>query len=242
MTSSGPPDGLSAIVKQIKDKKQPPVHLWNPDFCGDLDMSIARDGTWYYMGSPIGRMPLVKLFSSVLRLDEDAKYYLVTPVEKIGITVEDAPFVAVEMFREGKSQLHRISGLINTIALITSSFFVALSLHAMHKSEGKKAAILIFIAQLVAVIYIGVKIWEYSSLLSQGIDIETNSFFTLYFMITSFHLMHVLLGMIILTYMAIKAFKNEYDTTNISGFEAGASYWHMVDMLWIILFPLIYVI
>ncbi|MEP5698342.1 MAG: DUF1285 domain-containing protein, partial [Sneathiella sp.] len=84
--------------------KHPPVHLWNPDFCGDLDMRIARDGTWFYMGSPIGRKPLVKLFSGVLRLDEDEKYYLVTPVEKIGITVDDAPFVAVEMFCEGEGK------------------------------------------------------------------------------------------------------------------------------------------
>ncbi|MBL4667313.1 MAG: DUF1285 domain-containing protein [Sneathiella sp.] len=101
MTSSESTDGLNAIIKQIKDKKHPPVHLWNPDFCGDLDMRIARDGVWYYLGSPIGRKRLVKLFSSVLRLDDDQKYYLVTPVEKIGITVDDAPFVAVEMFREG---------------------------------------------------------------------------------------------------------------------------------------------
>ncbi|OUR77828.1 proteophosphoglycan precursor [Alphaproteobacteria bacterium 46_93_T64] len=109
MTSSESTDGLNAIIKQIKDKKHPPVHLWNPDFCGDLDMKIARDGTWYYMGSPIGRMPLVKLFSSVLRLDDDKKYYLVTPVEKIGIIVEDAPFVAVEMFREGEGRSQILS-------------------------------------------------------------------------------------------------------------------------------------
>jgi uncharacterized protein len=101
MTSYESSEGLNAILKHIKDKKHPPVHLWNPDFCGDLDMTIARDGTWFYLGSPIGRKPLVKLFSSVLRYDDDGKYYLVTPVEKIGITVEDAPFVAVEMFVEG---------------------------------------------------------------------------------------------------------------------------------------------
>jgi len=147
-----------------------------------------------------------------------------------------------EMFREGKNQLHPTAGLLNTIALITSSFFVALSLHAMHANKGKKAAILIGIAQVVAVIYIVIKLWEYSSLFELGLDIETNSFFTLYFMITFFHLMHVLLGMVILTYIAIRASKNEYNVDNISGFEAGASYWHMVDMLWIILFPLIYVI
>ncbi|WP_367281106.1 DUF1285 domain-containing protein [Sneathiella sp.] len=102
-------DGLGAIIKQIEGQKHPPVHLWNPDFCGDLDMRIARDGTWFYLGSPIGRKPLVKLFSGVIRLDDDEKYYLVTPIEKIGITVDDAPFVAVEMFVEGEGRERVIS-------------------------------------------------------------------------------------------------------------------------------------
>lgn len=146
------------------------------------------------------------------------------------------------MFTEGKAQLHQISGLINTLTLITSSYFVALALTKAHQGDGKQATRLLIIAKLVACIYIGVKIWEYLSLFEQGIDIETNTFFTLYFMITFFHLMHVLLGMVILIFVAVKANKNEYNATNISGFEAGASYWHMVDMLWIILFPLIYVI
>ena len=86
---------LAEIMARLQDKKLPPVDKWNPDFCGDIDMRIARDGTWYYMGSPIGRKPMVKLFSTVIRRDED-KYFLVTPVEKLGIIVEDAPFVAVE--------------------------------------------------------------------------------------------------------------------------------------------------
>jgi hypothetical protein len=73
----------------------PPVHLWNPPHCGDIDMRIARDGTWFYMGTPIGRPELVKLFSTILRRDGD-DYVLVTPVEKVGITVDDAPFVAVD--------------------------------------------------------------------------------------------------------------------------------------------------
>ena len=73
-----------------------PVHLWNPPFCGDIDMRIAADGTWFYLGSPIGRPALVKLFSSILRKDPDG-YVLVTPVEKVGIKVDDAPFLAVEM-------------------------------------------------------------------------------------------------------------------------------------------------
>ena len=72
------------------------MHLWNPPFCGDLDMRIATDGTWFYLKTPIGRPALVKLFASVLKREGD-KYFLVTPVEKVGITVDDAPFLAVEM-------------------------------------------------------------------------------------------------------------------------------------------------
>ncbi|MBR1151162.1 MULTISPECIES: DUF1285 domain-containing protein [unclassified Bradyrhizobium] len=77
----------------------PPVHLWNPPFCGDLDMRIAGDGTWFYMGTPIGRPALVRLFSTILKR-EDGKHFLVTPVEKVGIRVDDAPFLAVEMQNE----------------------------------------------------------------------------------------------------------------------------------------------
>jgi len=77
-------------------KGLPPVHLWNPPFCGDLDMRIASDGSWYYMGTPIGRPALVRLFSTILKR-EDGKYFLVTPVEKVGIRVDDAPFMAVEL-------------------------------------------------------------------------------------------------------------------------------------------------
>ena len=73
----------------------PPVHLWNPPHCGNLDMRIARDGTWYYEGTPINRPEMVRLFSTILRKDGDS-YVLVTPVEKVGITVDDAPFVAVD--------------------------------------------------------------------------------------------------------------------------------------------------
>jgi uncharacterized protein len=87
--------GLGEVQAAAK-RGLPPVHLWNPAFCGDIDMRIAADGTWYYLGSPIGRAPLVKLFSSILRKDPD-RYVLVTPVERVGIKVDDAPFLAVEM-------------------------------------------------------------------------------------------------------------------------------------------------
>ena len=87
--------GIEASARAASKGGLPPVHLWNPPFCGDLDMQIKRDGTWFYEGTPIGRKELVKLFSTILWREGD-KYFLVTPVEKVGLEVEDAPFVAVD--------------------------------------------------------------------------------------------------------------------------------------------------
>lgn len=90
------PAHLSTLLQSLqKEKGLPPVHLWNPDFCGDIDMTICSDGHWEYMGSPIRRESMVKLFSTVLRHDDDGFFYLVTPVEKVRIKVEDVPFVAL---------------------------------------------------------------------------------------------------------------------------------------------------
>ena len=89
-------DAIAATARRSGERGPPPVHLWNPPFCGDLDMRIASDGTWFYLKTPIGRPALVKLFASVLKREGD-KYFLVTPVEKCGITVDDAPFLAVEL-------------------------------------------------------------------------------------------------------------------------------------------------
>ncbi|HKA70582.1 MAG TPA: DUF1285 domain-containing protein [Xanthobacteraceae bacterium] len=89
-------DTIAGAAREAGVKGPPPVHLWNPPFCGDLDMRIAADGTWFYLKTPIGRPALVRLFASVLKREGD-KHYLVTPVEKCGITVDDAPFLAVEM-------------------------------------------------------------------------------------------------------------------------------------------------
>jgi hypothetical protein len=113
MTEKTPDSMLKSITalqnggpteKGAKKRGLPPVHLWNPPFCGDLPMIIKRDGTWWYHGSPIGRKPMVRLFSTVLRKDDDDRFYLVTPVEKCGIEVEDAPFLAVEVIVQGVGQ------------------------------------------------------------------------------------------------------------------------------------------
>src|ERR1700730_7901205 len=100
-TSTQGLEGLTAAASDAASKNPaakglPPVHLWNPPFCGDLDMRIAGDGTWFYMGTPIGRPALVRLFSTILKREGD-KHFLVTPVEKVGIRVDDAPFLAGEM-------------------------------------------------------------------------------------------------------------------------------------------------
>ena len=107
MSERGNPGDLLSRIPAGEGKGLPPVHLWNPPFCGDIDMRIARDGTWYYLGTPIGRKPMVKLFSSVLRKDGD-DYFLVTPVEKVGIRVDDAPFVAVTLALEGDGEQQRL--------------------------------------------------------------------------------------------------------------------------------------
>ena len=107
--------GLERVLKEAGGAAAlPPVHLWNPPYCGDIGLRIAGDGTWFYAGSPIGRKPLVRLFSSVLRKDEDGKTYLVTPVEKVLVTVEDAPFMAVEMTVEGAGASQQLRLRTNT--------------------------------------------------------------------------------------------------------------------------------
>ena len=95
-------EGIAAAAKQAPGRGLPPVHLWNPAHCGEIDIVIRRDGLWFHEGAPIGREALVRLFSTVLRKDPDG-YHLVTPVEKMKITVEDAPFIAVRVDRVGEA-------------------------------------------------------------------------------------------------------------------------------------------
>lgn len=99
--AAAPLAGLEAMLRAQDKDRLPPVESWNPPYCGDIGMAIAADGTWFYQGSPIGRKPLVKLFSRVLRRDPDGRHFLVTPVEKVDVTVADAPFLAVEMELRG---------------------------------------------------------------------------------------------------------------------------------------------
>ena len=105
-------EGLAASIKAAKTRGLPPVETWNPPFCGDIDMEIRRDGTWFYEGTPIGRPGLVKLFASILIREED-NYFLVTPVEKVGIRVQDAPFIAVDFEASGEGEAQRLTFTTN---------------------------------------------------------------------------------------------------------------------------------
>ena len=123
MPSPEPPADLSSlslsqIAQMAAEKKLPPVDKWNPSHCGDSAMRIARDGTWFHEGSPIGRPAMVRLFSTILRREPDGGFVLVTPVEKLAIVVEDAPFVAVELKTEGEGRERRLAFRLNTGDLV----------------------------------------------------------------------------------------------------------------------------
>lgn len=122
MTDPDAPDPtlarLSAALGDQPKRGLPPVEAWNPPYCGEIDMRIAADGTWFHNGTPIRRPALVKLFATILRREPDGRIVLVTPVESVGITVEDAPFVAVEMAVEGTGEARRIAFRTNVDDLV----------------------------------------------------------------------------------------------------------------------------
>ncbi len=148
-----------------------------------------------------------------------------------------------ELFEAGQATLHPLAGLVNTLALIASSYFVVLAVNAQKTGLTKKTQVHFIIAILVACIYIVSKSWEYLALFELGIGLSTSTFYTLYFLITAFHFMHVLLGMVILLLVVFKLKQVDSDKhATLNTVESSASYWHMVDLVWIMLFPLIYVI
>ena len=124
MPMEPPPDlaslSLTDIARLLQEKRLPPVEKWNPDHCGDSDMRIARDGTWYHQGSPIGREAMVRLFSTILRREADGSHVLVTPVEKLSIEVEDAPFIAVELKTGGEGRTRNLAFRLNTGDLVAA--------------------------------------------------------------------------------------------------------------------------
>ena len=145
-----------------------------------------------------------------------------------------------ELFFNGQQQLHPIAGSIITIALLSASFFVALSVNLFKQQKSRRAAYAMWTAVSFGLVYLAVKSWEYQQLFDLDIGLSTDSFFTFYYLLTVFHLLHVILGLGLLCYVASKLLTSKWHEPNIM--ESIASYWHMVDLVWLILFPLLYLV
>ena len=155
----------------------------------------------------------------------------------------------IELFNESQLMLSQTSGFINTFILITSSYFVVKAVNNMksmtqesYKEFNIKASKWLLFAIICGVSFLIIKITEFSHIFGEGITLSTNKFFMFYLFLTVFHFMHVLLGSIILFNIYKKTKIYGYTPDDYRGFETGASYWHMVDLLWIVLFPLVYII
>ncbi len=148
----------------------------------------------------------------------------------------------VALFNESQQHLNITSGAVNTLVLITSSYFMVRSVAAIKQGLSRECVRWIAAAIAFGGIFLVIKLFEFHAKFAAGISLSTNTFSMFYLSLTIFHFMHVILGMVILAAVMLKAHRGGYSAENHTGVETGASYWHMVDLLWIILFPLVYVI
>ncbi len=147
----------------------------------------------------------------------------------------------VELFDEYQQHLDRRSALINTLVLITSSYFVVRAVHAIREDDSRRCVQWLSAALLMGALFLFIKGAEFAHHFSLGINLSTNTFYMFYLSLTIFHFMHVIMAMVILAAILLKARRGGYSARNHRGVETGASYWHMVDLVWLILFPLVYV-
>ncbi len=148
----------------------------------------------------------------------------------------------VELFNEYQQHLNRESGAINTLVLITSSYFVVMAVNAIRRNAARRCSQWLMLAILSGGMFVFIKLSEFSAKYAEGVTLSTNTFYMFYLSLTFFHFMHVLMGMVILAAVAMKAYRGAYSARDHTGVETGASYWHMVDLVWIVLFPLVYVL
>jgi nitric oxide reductase NorE protein len=148
----------------------------------------------------------------------------------------------VALFNASQLTLNRESGLVNTLVLVTSSYFVVRAVAAIRDGQPVACARWLIGAIGLGGVFVVVKLAEFHAKFAAGITLSSNTFYMFYLSLTLFHFMHVLMGMIILAFVAAKARRGGYCAANHTGVETGASYWHMVDLVWLILFPLVYVI
>lgn len=145
-----------------------------------------------------------------------------------------------ELYQQSQAVLNSNYGALNTLLLLTSSWFVVLAVNAARKNMRMPAFVLFALAWLCGAGFATVKVFEYSEKINAGIGLTTNDFFMYYFIFTGLHFVHVLIGMVLLVFLAVIARRGISKPGDLALLEGGASYWHMVDVLWIILFPLLY--
>lgn len=147
-----------------------------------------------------------------------------------------------DSFRHSRSLLNTSTGLTLTLSLLTSGFLAAMAVNQVRRLKHRFGAILLAASLASACGYVVIKLDEYQHLARAGLDIEYDQFFTLYWILTGFHFLHVLLGMAILGFMALRCWHQKYCEERLHNLESGVLYWHMVDLVWVMLFPLVYVL
>jgi len=147
-----------------------------------------------------------------------------------------------EMFAAGRAELDPSTGFAMTVGLLSSGFLAALAVERVRVNQGRQAALLLLAAIASAMVYVVLKFNEYSHLAHGGFDLEYNMFFTLYWLLTLFHFLHVWLGLLVLAFLAWRCWRDGFAAENRSGMESGVMYWHMIDLAWVIIFPLVYLL
>ncbi len=145
-------------------------------------------------------------------------------------------------FDTSQELLNPLIGTINTIILISSGYFMAVSVSKLRAGENQKATSAIFYANLLGIAFLVLKSFEYYQKMDSGITFTHTTFFTFYWLMTGFHFVHVLFGVGLLTYMHLAMKKNKYSSSNMADIEATATYWHMCDLIWILIFPVLYLL
>lgn len=151
-------------------------------------------------------------------------------------------FLYPELFIEGRAQLDSSTGFAMTAGLLTSGFLAAVAVERVRKNRARQAALMLVAAIASGMVYVVLKVGEYAHLAQAGFDLEYNTFFTLYWITTAFHFLHVLLGLVVLSFLAVRCWQRAYGAERYTGVESGVMYWHMIDLVWVIIFPLVYLL
>lgn len=147
-----------------------------------------------------------------------------------------------ELFAAGRAELDPSTGFAMTVGLLSSGFLAALAVERVRVNQARQAGLLLVAAIASAMLYVVLKLSEYTHLAKAGFDLEHNTFFTLYWLLTLFHFLHVWLGLLVLAFLAWRCFRLGFDAQKHSGMESGVMYWHMIDLAWVMIFPLVYLL